>query len=234
MGEASPVGVLIREWRQRRGLSQLAFSLEVAISTRHLSCVETGRAHPSRQMVLHVAERLDVPLRARNRLLVAAGYAPVYAERTLDETGLDAVRKVLDRVLDGHEPYPAIVIDGDWTVVAANPSAWWLASGVAPSLLEPPVNAMRFCLHPDGLAPAISSLPELRAHVLANLGRQAARTASPTLAELYDEIAARDRVVLPGRRRHGTPAARPAQHLPELAEDRHHQQRDGEDGQAGG
>lgn len=121
---------------------------------------------------------------------MAAGYAPVYAERALDEAGLDSVRRVLDRVLDGHEPYPAIVVDGDWTVVSANPSALWMVSEVAVHLLEPPVNAMRICLHPDGLAPAILNLAELRAHVLANLGRQAARTASPTLAELYDEVAA--------------------------------------------
>ncbi|MFC9897893.1 helix-turn-helix domain-containing protein [Nocardia sp. NPDC127579] len=182
------VGAQLRLWRQRRGLSQLELSLRAAVSARYLSCIETGKAAPSRSMVLHLADRLEVPLRVRNDLLLASGFAPSFPERELVAAALDPVRNALDRILLAHEPFPAMVLDGEWNVINANPAAVWLGSGAAPHLLEPPVNLMRLSLHPDGLAPAITNLPELRAQVIVNLSRQVARTGSPALAELYDEV----------------------------------------------
>ncbi|GAB0108225.1 helix-turn-helix transcriptional regulator [Nocardia sp. JMUB6875] len=182
------LGALLRQWRHRRSLSQLELSLRAAVSTRYLSCIETGKATPSRSMVLHLAERLEVPLRVRNDMLLAAGFAPWFPERELVAPALDPVRQALDRILAAHEPFPAMVLDGEWNLINANPAAVWLGSGAAPHLLNPPINLMRLALHPDGLAPAIANLPELRARVIANLSRQAARTANPALTELHDEI----------------------------------------------
>src|SRR3954447_4956723 len=142
------VGPLLRDWRHRRRLSQLDLALEAGVSARHLSFLETGRSRPSPQMVLHLAEQLDVPLRDRNRMLLAAGYAPVYGERGLDAPEMEPVRGALDLVLRGHEPYPAVVVDRGWDIVAANASVGVLTEGVAPELLG---NAMRIALHPDGL-----------------------------------------------------------------------------------
>jgi transcriptional regulator with XRE-family HTH domain len=182
------IGGHLREWRQRRRLSQLALACDAEISTRHLSFIETGRSLPSREMVLRLAERLEVPLRERNRLLVAAGYAPVFPERPLDHPALGAARQAVDLVLVAHEPYPALAIDRHWTVVAANNSISRLLDGVDPKLLRPPVNALRLGLHPAGLAPRIANFAQWRAHLLAHLRRQIAVTCDPVLVELLGEF----------------------------------------------
>ena len=188
--ERSGVGSLLREWRHRRRLSQLDLALEAGISTRHLSFVETGRARPSPEMVVHLAEQLDVPLRDRNQLLLAAGYAPAYGQRELGEPEMGPVREALDRVLAGHDPYPAVVVDRHWGMVAANAAIGLLTAGVAAHLLEPPVNVLRLGLHPEGLAPRIANLGEWRAHLLDRLGRQAVVSGDPALAALHTELAA--------------------------------------------
>jgi transcriptional regulator with XRE-family HTH domain len=178
----------LRDWRQRRRLSQLDLALEAGVSARHLSFVETGRARPSAEMVLHLAEQLEVPLRDRNQLLLAAGYAPVYNRRPLDDPEMEPVREALDRVLTGHEPYPALVVDRSWNMVAANSSVALLVEGVAPELMEPPANVLRVSLHPDGCAPRIANLGEWKAHLLERLGRQVALTGDEELRALYDEL----------------------------------------------
>jgi transcriptional regulator with XRE-family HTH domain len=183
-----PVGALLRQWRERRRQSQLSLALDAQISTRHLSFIETGRARPSREMVLRLAEQLDLPFRERNHLLLAAGYAPLYRERALDDPEMAAVRAALRQVLAGHEPYPAIVVDRGWNLVDANQSALLLTKGAAPELLAPPANALRLSLHPQGLAPRIANLGEWRGHVLGRLRRQAVIGADPALARLYDEL----------------------------------------------
>src|SRR3954468_1010487 len=188
--EMSEVGLLLRGWRRRRRLSQLDLALEGGVSTRHLSFVETGRARPSPEMVVHLAEQLEVPLRDRNRLLLAAGYAPTYRERALDEPDMGPVREALDRVLVAHEPYPAVVVDRGWNLVASNASVGLLLAGVAPHLLEPPANVLRISLHPEGVAPRIVNLGEWRAHLLERLQRQVALTGDPELAALHDELSA--------------------------------------------
>ncbi|PMS24654.1 transcriptional regulator [Trinickia soli] len=184
-----PVGDLLREWRQRRRMSQLVLATEAQISTRHLSFVESGRAHPSREMLMHLAEQLDVPLRARNALFVAAGYAPMYAERALTDPQLDAAREAVQLVLRGHEPYPALAIDRHWTMVAANGALAPLVSRADPRLLEPPVNVMRLSLHPDGLASHIVDWSGWRAHALQRVERQAQASGDATLAALVEELA---------------------------------------------
>lgn len=185
-----PVGELLREWRGRRRLTQMDLALEADVSPRHVSFIETGRSRPSSEMVLRLAEHLDVPLRERNALLLAAGYAPAFAQRGLDEPDMGPVRDTLDRILRGHEPYPAMVVDRHWGLVAANGAVALFTDGVAAHLLEPPVNVMRLSLHPDGLAPRIVNLAEWRAHVLDGLGRQAVLSGDPALAALHDEMAA--------------------------------------------
>ena len=182
------VGTLLRDWRLRRHLSQLDLALEAGVSARHVSFVETGRSRPSAEMVLHLAEQLDVPLRDRNQLLLAAGYAPVFGQRGLDEPEMGPVREALDLVLAGHEPYPALVVDRHWGMVAANRAVGLLLEDVAPGLLEPPVNVLRVSLHPDGIAPRIANLAEWRAHILDRLGRQAISSGDPALAALYAEL----------------------------------------------
>lgn len=197
-------GPLLREWRQRRRLSQLALALKANVSQRHLSFVESGRAQPSREMVLHLAEQLGVPLRERNRLLLAAGYAPVFAERPLDDPALDAARRAVERVLQGHEPYPAIAIDRHWTLLAANRAVGPLIAGAAPPLLEPPVNVLRLSFHPGGIAPRIVNYAQWRAHILERLHHQADVGADPELEELLAEL--RGYPPPPGRGRHGNHA----------------------------
>lgn len=188
MGNVQPVGDLLREWRQRRRLSQLDLALEAEISTRHLSFLETGRARPSRDMVLHLAEQLDVPLRERNLLLVAAGFALVFRERALKDPALDAARKAVDLILKGHEPYPALAIDRHWTLIAANDAARALMKVDDPALLVPPLNVLRLSLHPKGLGPRIANLSEWRAHVFERLRRQIEASADPVLVALLDEL----------------------------------------------
>jgi transcriptional regulator with XRE-family HTH domain len=184
------IGDHLREWRQRRRRSQLDLALEAEISTKHLSFLETGRAQPSREMVLRLAEELDVPLRERNVLLVAAGYAPMFSQRALDDPALQAARKAVDLVLKGHEPYPAIAVDRHWHLVAHNAAVPVLLASAAPKLLQPPVNVLRLSLHPEGLAPRIVNLAEWRAHLLARLRQQIDATADAELSALLDELAA--------------------------------------------
>ena len=181
-------GGLLKDWRLRRRMSQLALACDAGISTRHLSFVETGRSQPSREMVLRLAERLDVPRRGRNALLVAAGFAPVFPERPLSDPALAAARRAVDLVLAGHEPYPAVAVDRHWTLVAANAAVPPLMAGAGPHLLEPPVNVLRLSLHPDGLAPRIMNLAEWRAHVLERLRHQVEVTADPVLEDLLKEL----------------------------------------------
>ncbi|HEY8581567.1 MAG TPA: helix-turn-helix transcriptional regulator, partial [Capillimicrobium sp.] len=175
-------------WRQRRRLSQLDLALEAGVSARHLSFVETGRARPSAEMVLHLAGRLEVPLRERNRLLRAAGYAPVFEERSLEDPEMAPVREAVQLVLDGHDPYPAIAVDHGWALVAHNRGAQLLMAGLPEDLLAPPLNVLRASLHPEGLAPQIANLAEWRDHLLERLGRQAALTGDPALRTLLAEL----------------------------------------------
>ncbi|MDR6444536.1 transcriptional regulator with XRE-family HTH domain [Paraburkholderia terricola] len=183
------VGDLLREWRQRRRMSQLLLAAEADISTRHLSFVESGRAVPSREMVMHLAERLDVPLRARNALLIAAGYAPLFRERPLTDPQLAAAREAVELVLKGHEPYPALAIDRHWTILAANSALAPLVAGTSAELLKPPVNALRLSLHPEGIAASIVNWHAWREHVLARLQRQIDVSGDDTLSALRDELA---------------------------------------------
>jgi transcriptional regulator with XRE-family HTH domain len=188
MKKRSAFGNSLRDWRQRRHLSQLELAGDVDISTRHLSFVETGRAQPSREMVLRLAERLEVPLRERNELLVAAGYAPVYSSRPLDDPAMNSARSAVDLILNGHEPYPAILVDRHWNLLAANKSASAFIAGVDPSILGPPANVLRATLHPMGLAPRIENLAEWRSHLLTTLARELELSADPTLAALLTEL----------------------------------------------
>lgn len=170
-------------------MSQLDLAMEAEVSPRHLSFVETGRSKPSRELVLHLADHLDVPLRERNALLLAAGYAPVYPATSLDAEEMAPVRDALDRLLRGHEPFPAVVVDRRWDLVTANgPALAILSDGVAPELLDPPVNTLRVSLHPGGLAPRIVNLPEYGAHLLHRLHRQAIAAGDPDLHALHAEL----------------------------------------------
>ena len=171
-------------------MSQLDLACEAEISTRHLSFVETGRALPSREMILHLAEQLDIPMRERNVLLVAAGYAPLFPERALAAPELKAAREAIDLLLEGHKPYPAFALDRHWNVVATNGALPALYDGVEAALLEPPVNVMRLSLHPDGLSPRILNLAEWRGHLLSRLRRQIDLTADPVLIALLKEMQA--------------------------------------------
>jgi transcriptional regulator with XRE-family HTH domain len=209
------VGEQLRGWRSRRRLSQLELAIEADISTRHLSFVETGRSRPSRDMVLHLAERLEVPLRDRNHLLLAAGYAPAYRESALDSASLKPVAAAVRQILAGHEPYPAVVVNARSEMLDANASVGLFLAGVAPHLLDPPANVLRVALHPDGMAPNIVNLPQWRSHLLERLRRQITNSGDPALTELYEEVAAypggtaQDEpdpaasVALPMRYRHG-------------------------------
>jgi transcriptional regulator with XRE-family HTH domain len=183
------IGALLRDWRVRRRMSQQDLALEAGVSARHVSFVETGRSRPSAEMVVQLAEHLDVPLRDRNTLLLAAGFAPAYAQRDLDEPEMGPVREAIDRVLRGHEPYPAVVVDRHWGMVAANRAVPLLIAGAAEYLLEPPVNVLRLSLHPEGMAPRIVNLGEWRAHLLDRLGRQAVVSGDPALFALHEELA---------------------------------------------
>ncbi|MFI6105234.1 helix-turn-helix domain-containing protein [Streptomyces sp. NPDC051310] len=184
------VGPLLRGWRERRRLSQLELALRADSSSRHISFIETGRSRPSEEMVLRLAEHLDVPVRERNALLLAAGYAPRYAETPLDDPSLGALREGIEQLLAGYDPYPAVVVDGSYTVVAANRGITMLLDGLPEHLLTPPLNAMRLTLHPQGLAPRIRNLREWRGHLLAQMERQIALARSEPLRRLYEEVAA--------------------------------------------
>ena len=199
-----PVGELLREWRERRRLSQLDLSIQADISTRHLSFVETGRSRPTPAMIIRLTEQLDVPLRERNTLLLAAGYAPAYPQHGLDEPELSSVRAALRRVLAGHQPYPAVVIDRWWEMLDSNAGMGLLVDGCAPWLLEPPVNVLRLSLHPDGMAPRILNLAQWRAHLLTQLQHRSRVLGDERLVELHTERRGADnRGVLSRGRRHG-------------------------------
>ena len=187
-GAMETFGEHLRNWRQRRRMSQLALAGEANISTRHLSFVETGRSAPSREMVLRLAERLDVPLRERNSLLVAAGYAPMYRERPLDDPALAAAKAAVQSILRGHEPYPALAVDRHWNLLAHNAAVPLLLSGVDAALLQPPVNVLRLSLHPQGLAARIVNLGQWRHHLLERLHQQIAATGDAGLQALEREL----------------------------------------------
>ncbi|MFD6291720.1 helix-turn-helix domain-containing protein [Streptomyces sp. NPDC060205] len=184
------VGPLLRGWREQRRVSQLELALRAGSSARHISFIETGRSRPSEEMVLRLAEHLDVPVRDRNSLLLAAGYAPHYPETPLDDPALDALREGVERLIQGYEPYPALVVDATYNVVAANRGILMLLGGVDEKLLAPPLNAMRLTLHPEGLAPRIRNLREWRGHLLAQMERDIALRRSQPLRALYEEVAA--------------------------------------------
>lgn len=188
--EPLPAGTLLRQWRQRRRMSQMALALEAEISQRHLSCLESGRAMPSRAMVLRLAEPLGLPLRERNALLAAAGFAPLYRERPWQAPDLAAARQAMERILHGHMPHPALAVDRHWTLLAANAAIGLLIGAVAPPLLRPPVNVLRLSLHPEGLADRILNYAEWRAHLLARLGHEARSSADPVLMQLLEELKA--------------------------------------------
>lgn len=187
--------MLLRQWRGNRRLSQLQLSAQAGVSARHLSFVETGRSQPTREMILRLAEELGVPLRARNTLLLAGGFAPAYPESALDGPQLGTVLAALRDVLAGHEPYPALLVDRHWTMVDANAAVGLFLREVPAELLEPPVNVLRLSLHPRGLAPRIRNLAQWRTHVLHRLDQQATTTADPVLRALHDEL-----LTLPGDR----------------------------------
>ncbi|MEV3913809.1 helix-turn-helix domain-containing protein [Streptomyces canus] len=184
------VGPLLRAWREQRRVSQLELALRADSSARHISFVETGRSRPSEEMVLRLAEHLEVPVRERNALLLAAGYAPRFPETPLDDPALDAVREGIERLIQGYEPYPALVFDAAYHVVAANRGITMLLDGIPESLLQPPLNTMRLTLHPQGLAPRIRNLREWRGHLLEQMRRQIALRRSESLRALYEEVAA--------------------------------------------
>ena len=189
-GAEPGIGQLIREWRQRRRLSQMDLALEAGISARHLSFLETGRSKPSSEMVVRLAEQMEIPFRDQNRMLLAAGFAPAYRELELAEPEMEPVRAALQRVLDGHEPYPAVVVDGGWNMVAANSAVAGLTTGSDPELLEPPVNVLELTLDPRGMAPRILNFAEWRAHLLERLARQVSLSGSAELEALLDRLVA--------------------------------------------
>lgn len=184
------VGDHLRRWRQRRRLSQQDLALDAGLSTRHLSCVETGKASPSRELVLRLCERLAVPLRERNAWLVAAGYAPMYREHRLDDPSLQAARQAVQHILDRHEPWPAVAFDRHWNLVLSNRMVGPLLAGVDPALLVPPVNLLRVSLHPGGLAPRIANLHQWREHLFTRLQQQLSATGDAGLAGLLQELQA--------------------------------------------
>ncbi|MFD4412360.1 helix-turn-helix domain-containing protein [Streptomyces sp. NPDC058251] len=184
------VGPLLRGWREQRRVSQLELALRAGSSARHISFIETGRSRPSEEMVLRLAEHLDVPVRERNALLLAAGYAPHYPETPLDDPSMDALREGMERLIQGYEPYPALVVDATYNVLAANRGIAMLLDGIPEKLLVPPLNAMRLTLHPEGLAPRIRNLRAWRDHLLAQMDRQIALRRSEPLRALYEEVAA--------------------------------------------
>src|SRR5262245_18134345 len=187
--ESRKVGDLLREWRERRHLSQLALAIDAEISQRHLSFLEIGRSSPGREMILRLAERLDIPLRERNVLLTSAGFASVFPERSLDENSLPAARRAVDLILKGLDPNPSFAVDRHWTLIAANAAAKnVLLADADPSLLNPPINMLRLCLHPKGFTPQIMNYSEWQGGVLKYLERQVAVTADAVLMELLQEL----------------------------------------------
>ena len=184
------VGALLRDWRERRRLTQLDLALRASVSARHVSFVETGRSKPTSDMILRLADELDVPLRERNALLLSGGFAPVFPSKSLADPPMAAVSDAINRVLDAHQPFPAVVIDSHWDLIAANAPVGLFTDGAAAHLLEPPVNVLRLSLHPDGMSSRIVNLAEWRAHLLDRLARDAAATEDAALFELHAELSA--------------------------------------------
>ena len=184
------VGPLLREWRHRRRRSQLELALEAGVSARHISFLETGRSNPSREMVIGLADNLEMPLRDRNELLIAAGFAPEYRELAYEDPDLEPVRAAIDQVLAGQDPYPALVVDRHWELVTGNRGLGLLTAGVGPHLLEPPANAMRIALHPEGMGSRILNFGEWRHRILERIERQSRLTGEAAMAELHEELAA--------------------------------------------
>ena len=222
---SSGVGTMLRDWRGRRRLSQLDLALDAGVSARHISFLETGRSSPSRRMIVHLAEALDLPLRDRNGLLHAAGFAPAYEHRPLEDPEMAPVSEAIQRLLAAHDPYPALVVDGAWEMLAGNAAIGHLIDGVDEGLLAPPVNVLRLSLHPDGLALRIVNLRQWRAHLLDRLRRQIALTenealrtllaeieAYPAAAEGADAAEASSEIAVPLRIRAGDDRAVPDQH----------------------
>jgi len=187
---SASIGDHVRRWREHRRLSQLALATDAQISQKHLSFIESGRAAPSREMVLLLSDHLDVPLRERNALLMAAGYAPIFNARPLSDPALAPALATIERLLKAHEPYPALSLDRHWNLVSANGAVAPLLSAVDPELMNPPVNVLRLSLHPRGLAPFILNLAEWRSHLLDRLRRQIASSLDPVLGELMSELLA--------------------------------------------
>ena len=190
-----PVGELLRDWRTRRRRSQMDLSLEAGVSTRHLSFVETGRARPSPELVLALAHHLDVPLRERNALLLAAGYAPRFSQMSLDNPAMDHVRASIQRMLDAHDPYPGVAIDRQWNVIIANNAALLMTRGLPASVLGPPLNVYRLCLHPDGLARRTTNFTDWASYLLRQLRRTIALTGDAMLEALHEEVSAYPNVI---------------------------------------
>ncbi|MBO0840378.1 MAG: helix-turn-helix domain-containing protein, partial [Sciscionella sp.] len=188
LDSAESVGVLLRQWRLRRRLSQLDLATASGISTRHLSFIETGRSRPTNTMIVRLAEHLDVPLRERNALLLAGGYAPVYPRRELAGPDLGAVLAAFRQLLDAHRPYPALLVNRWWELIESNAGIDMFTVDVAPQLLEPPLNVLRLCLHPNGMAPRIANLAECKGRLLARLRRQADLSGDHRLVELHREL----------------------------------------------
>jgi transcriptional regulator with XRE-family HTH domain len=185
-------------------MSQLDLSIETGVSARHLSFVETGRSRPSPELILRLAEQLDVPLAERNTMLLAGGYAPAYPSHELSDPQLAPVRTAVRQILDGHGPYPAVLIDQHWHLVEANPAVALLTAGAEPHLLASPINVLRLSLHPDGMAPRILNLPQWRTHLLNRLRQQAVTTNDPALYELHEELRG-----YPGDNGHAAPMCDP-------------------------
>jgi transcriptional regulator with XRE-family HTH domain len=184
------VGSVLREWRARRRMSQLDLALDAEISARHLSFVESGRSSPSRDLLLKLVERLAMPLRARNRLMLSAGYAPAHADTSFDAPEMTGIRATVDAILEGHNPFPAIAVDNRWTLLQANAAAGALFEGINPAMLAAPLNVLRLSLHSQGLASRIVNLAEWRHHVLERLQLQIEETGDPFLSELLGELSA--------------------------------------------
>ena len=185
--DEATVGGLLRWWRTHRRLSQLELALKATVSTRHLSFVETGRAKPSRELVLHLAEHLDVPLRARNEMLVAGGYAPVFRETPFEAPDMGVIRDAVDVILRGHEPLPALAVDHAWNMVAANAGMAVFVGALPPELVTSPLNVIRASLHPDGMARFIVNFEEYASHLVWRLRRQHDATGDPDIAALLAE-----------------------------------------------
>ncbi|NMO04097.1 helix-turn-helix transcriptional regulator [Gordonia sp. TBRC 11910] len=183
------VGSLVREWRTRRRLSQLELGLRADVSAKHVSFVETGRSRPTREMLLNLSEHLDIPLRERNEILLAGGFAPAYPEHSISDVPMAAVASAISQILGAHQPNPAVVVDRQWSMVDANPAVGLLIEGCSAELLEPPVNVLRLALHPAGMARRIVNLGQWRAHLLDRLQHQIAVTGDPKLVRLAEELA---------------------------------------------